>query len=151
MTSIYSQYIIAILLYGIAYIYAMVFAVYIGKCNDKICQKINRVHENCTLGCKNKTCNLTKSRGDNYFIGVTDEEKKNKLDNCLITFWGTTHFVLYFFLGIFTPNLFWETFIIGILFELYEKQYYACHDVLDIILNTSGFLIGRLLVWHYLF
>ena len=88
-------------------------------------------------------------RGDNYYIGVTDEGKKLKLDKCLVTFWGATHFFLYFFLGMFAPDLFWQTFVVGIIFELFEKYNYGCHDVLDICLNTAGFFIGRYIAWGY--
>ncbi|AYV81799.1 MAG: hypothetical protein Harvfovirus63_2 [Harvfovirus sp.] len=143
MSSIYSQYIIAILLYIAAYIYALKIAVGIGHCNDELCKKINSVHENCIMGCDHKSCALTKSRGSNYFIGITDEEKKANLDRCLVTFWGATHFILYFLLGVLTPDLFWETFTVGVAFEIYEYYKYDCADGLDIILNTIGFLLGQ--------
>ena len=143
MLSIYSQYIAAILLYVASYIYALKFAVYIGTCNKKWCRNVNNYHEKCMVNCGEYSCGLTTTRGENYYIGVTGEEQKDVLNKCLVTFWGGSHFILYLLLGFFCPNLFWQTFILGVLFEIYEEYMYDCHDALDVVLNTAGFLIGR--------
>jgi len=84
-------------------------------------------------------------RGNNYYISAMNSKKQDDLQKCLITFWGTTHFVLYVLIGYFCPNCFWESFIIGVLFELYEYHAFNCHDLLDIVLNTSGFFVGKLI------
>lgn len=106
---------------------------------------MNSVHESCLLNtCKFDTCK-NNLRGLNYYIDNTDKDKQIKLHNCLITFWGFTHFLLYFILGLLYPKYFWQTFFIGAGFELYEKLRYDCHDVLDIVLNTAGFILGFLL------
>lgn len=135
------EYFIALIIYGIAFIYAIIIAPKIGYCKTSLCNIINNIHETCLVYSNNT--NITKYRGDNYYIGITDKEKKEKLDNCLITWWGGTHFLLYCILGYTVPTLFWETFTLGCLFEVYEYKKYQCHDALDIILNTAGFLLGR--------
>ena len=136
------EYLIALFIYIIAYIYALIIAPKIGFCKVKKCDVINNVHESCLLNCK-FTKSLTKYRGNNYYIGITDDEKKAKLETCLITWWGGTHFLLYLLLGYLTPSLFLETFILGVGFEIYESYAFDCHDLIDIVLNTSGFLVGR--------
>jgi hypothetical protein len=83
-------------------------------------------------------------RGDNYLIGIEDPVKNERMKNCLVTFWGVAHFALYFVLGVAAPDMFWETFAIGVGFEIYENYKFDCHDVLDVGLNSAGFLLGRL-------
>lgn len=140
--------------YLAAYVYALQFAVHISKDeNRKQFTKLNEIHEGCMIGCdgQNTQCqeqhqkkwwtSLTQYRGKNYYIGID----KTVNPSCFATFWSSSHFVLYFFLGYTAPDYFWTTFMIGALFECYEYQYYDCHDLLDIGFNTTGFLLGKLL------
>ena len=132
------QYLVAAIVYIIAYVYAIIIApkisVYAGD------SWIENKHRECII--KNDTLApiIAAGRGDNYYIGV--ENNPQELSNCTVTFWGSTHFFLYFILGSMT-NLFWETFTIGVGFELYEYYEFGCHDVFDIVLNTCGFLTGQ--------
>ena len=68
---------------------------------------------------------------------------------CLVTIWSFTHIVLYMILGFFCPALFWLTFIIGIFFEIGECIFADCHDVMDLVYNSLGFGIGKLLNHFY--
>lgn len=138
-----AEYLIAIILYLCAYIYALQFAVSIQNCETDTCKDIKAVHESCLFGCPDGTSSLlTKFRGGNYYIGAS-KETNSKQGDCLATFWSGTHFMLYLLLGIFCPNLFWQTFAFGAAFEVYEYYEYDCADPLDILFNTTGFLIGR--------
>jgi hypothetical protein len=83
---------------------------------------------------------LLKFRGKNYFLTSQIEES-----DCLFTFWSLTHFILYLVLGLLTPDFFWLTLGIGIFFEILENMTLDCHDVLDVLWNSAGFLLGFLL------
>ncbi len=138
--SVNQQYIVAIIIYIIAYLYCLVYAPTIAKNKSGL----NKLHEACLFSCD--SCNiLTKTRGKNYYISttMTDEEKK-KSEFCLLTWWGFAHFMLYSIIGFICPDIFWETFVIGIGFEVYEHSpHLDCHDELDIVWNSMGFLAGR--------
>jgi len=141
--SIEAQYITAIILYAAAYVYALKFAVSIQKCETEACKKFKDVHEGCLMGCPSGAEVLTSARGGNYYIGANDPAQQNSLKGCFATFWSGTHFMLYLLLGYFCPDLFWHTFIIGASFEYYEKHAFDCADPLDVLFNTTGFLLGR--------
>ncbi|SME64917.1 Hypothetical protein FSTVST1_232 [Faustovirus ST1] len=137
------QYIIAIILYIIAYVYSLIVAVDVKQCTKDICGDINNLHESCIIASNSWTRPLTQFRGDCYYIGADSETNaKSKQGDCLVTFWGMSHFFLYFALGLFTPGLFKETFAIGVAFEIYEYWQYSCHDAFDIVLNTTGWATG---------
>ena len=94
---------------------------------------------------------LTSTRGSNYYTFSDDtkivNKKEKELDKknhmyCLISLWALTHVGLYIVIGFYCPNLFIETFIIGVLFEFFEKYYWNCQDSLDVIFNSIGFGIG---------
>lgn len=138
-----AQYVIAVILYIIAYIYSLVVAVDVKHCTTEVCGDINSMHESCIISSNSWTKPLTSWRGDCYYIDGGAANSKSKLGGCLVTFWGLSHFLLYFALGMFTPDLFKETFAVGVLFEIYEYWRYSCHDAFDIVLNTTGFLAGR--------
>ena len=143
MPSLPAQYMAAILLYICAYIYALKFAVSIQDNNSPWAQKIRNMHESCLIGCPNSA--LTSCRGSNYYINSKDKKRNEDLKKCFATFWSGTHFSLYAFLGYFCPDLFWQTFSLGVLFEGYEYKKYDCADPLDILFNTTGFLTGRVI------
>jgi hypothetical protein len=63
----------------------------------------------------------------------------------LVSLWAVSHAYLYMVIGFFCPNLFIESFLIGAFFEYFEKMKWECHDGLDVIFNSFGFIIGYLL------
>lgn len=125
-----------------AYAYALKFAVSIQDSEASWAKSIKNVHEGCLFGCPKGTASMTCGRGLNYYIGANDPAKNEQLKNCLATFWSGTHFMLYTMLGLFCPDLFWHTFAVGVLFEGYEKTEYDCADPLDVLFNSTGFMIG---------
>ena len=139
MSSRRKQIINVLFLYIIAYIYSLVYAPMIANDKDHF---INKLHEKCLYECD--VCRIiTSGRGDNYYIAAMTPEKQKQLNKCLFSFWGLTHFILYVFIGYFAPDLFYETFIVGIVFEVFEFYKYDCADPLDIVWNTLGFIVGK--------
>jgi hypothetical protein len=98
------------------------------------------MHETCLC---QSNIDFSALRGDHYYIGAMTPAKKRELRGCVTTFWSASHFVLYTALGFCAPDLFWQTFAIGVIFELYEKITFSCNDALDIAYNSTGFLFGR--------
>jgi len=135
-----AQFTVAIILYILAYWYSLKFAVALNDCHTDACNKLRRAHESCLCHVR---ANLSPLRGDQYYIGAMDAKKREELNGCAMTFWSASHFYLYLLLGFFAPALFWETFIAGVGFEIYEKYAFDCHDVLDVMYNSAGFLLGR--------
>ena len=148
MINLSAIYIITILVYIIAYVLAIEIAPKISLCDSEMCTKFNKTHKSCIIENSTIARISTVGRGNKYFIGEGDNP--TTLNNCVLTFWGSTHFLLYFVLGIIAPNLFWETFAVGVGFEIYEYYKFKCHDVFDIILNSSGFLIGKYIALNIL-
>jgi len=83
-------------------------------------------------------------RGKEYFIQEKQKEQF-KISSCIVTFWGITHSILYFILTFLLPNFYIEFFFMGIVFELLEYCIFDCHDIKDIIFNSIGILLGKLL------
>lgn len=137
---IYGQIIYVIILYSIAYIYSLVYAPSIATNTTGL----NKLHEKCIYGC-DMCDSVTGGRGQNYYIAAMDPEKQKNLSKCLLSFWGLTHYILYVLIGYLAPDLFWETFTIGVLFEGYEYIKYDCADPLDPVWNSLGFLTGSYL------
>lgn len=138
------QVIAIIMLYVLAYIYSLIIAPLYSKEKDGI----NRIHESCVYGCE--ICkHATKYRGNNYYIGTSmlESDKKN-ITKCILTFWGCSHALLYALIGYIAPNLFIETFVLGVVFEIYEKYKFNCEDPLDILWNSLGFIIGAQINSH---
>ena len=138
MHVIATQLLLVALVYIIAYAYSIEFATRVDKCDEDWCKSVTAAHRKCAVGCTDTTRPLVAypARGRNYYIGT------GSADDCLVTFWTLSHFVLYFVLGFIAPSLFWPTFAIGVGFELYEYHKFDCHDVLDIAANSVGFLAG---------
>jgi hypothetical protein len=136
-----TQYVIAVILYIIAYIYAIMIAPKITTCTTNTCKVLEKNHRKCLISTPALAPVIGGGRGASYYIGA--ENDSEELSNCFLTFWGLTHFMLYTALGFFCPDLFWETFAIGAGFEMYEFFKFDCHDSLDIIINTSGFAFGK--------
>src|ERR1700758_4604156 len=119
-----AQYIIAIILYIVTWFYSIVFAVSIGKRQrgaNPLADELDALHHTCIIS---GTSPLADLRGNNYYI----DEIQSCAGECAVTFWGASHFALYTLFGIFTPDLFWETFLAGIVFEYYEYRSFQCHD-----------------------
>lgn len=132
------QYVIAALLYVLAYVYALEIAPRVTKYASD--SWLESAHRKCIVKSDTIAPTVTVGRGSSYYIGA--ENDPQELKTCVVTFWGATHFFLYFMLGLFT-DLFWETFAVGVVFEVYEYYAYDCHDVFDIVLNSGGFLLGQ--------
>lgn len=140
-----NNYIIILFLYIIAYIYAIEFAQIITDCSQtekkKKCGYVEEIHRSCIMKTKNLNSIIKQGRGNKYYINADNTD----VNDCLITYWGLSHFCLYFLFGYFTPDFFWETFFLGIGFEFYEKYMFDCHDIFDIFLNTIGFKCGQIM------
>jgi hypothetical protein len=128
-----SEILTAVIIYIVAYLYSLWFATWAHVRTSKL----NNLHKSCLYRCPTCT-NITKYRGDNYYISIG----KGKQSDCLFTFWSFMHMLIYAALGYFCPNLFWETLIAGISFEVFEYGVYDCHDPLDVLYNTIGFGLG---------
>ena len=100
---------------------------------------LSSLFQTCWFGEKPLTSWMQKLRGNNYWLstGGTQQQKY-----CLITSWAVSHVVLYAIIGYMFPNMFWHTLLIGISYEILEWCTLECHDVLDIVWNSVGFLIG---------
>lgn len=98
----------------------------------------------CVVGCPANDCG--RGRGSNYFIGdgPNAEVDNARIQSCLMTFWGLTHFAMHFLLGYVVPTQhgFVVSFVGGVLFELWEYSAHDCHDALDILYNTAGWYAG---------
>jgi hypothetical protein len=143
----FQNIILSLIILTIAYIYCFIFTPIIENINDdSVAGLISKIHKTCFMNCKSKQCKdiITNFRGDTYFISTPKNEQKN-IHNCIITFWGLTHIILYFILTFLIPSFYIEFFILGILFEIYEYYFYKCHDITDIFLNTLGIIIGKYL------
>jgi hypothetical protein len=127
-------------LYILAYIYCLEVAPLIPGYKNEPYNTINMIHESCIFN-NNFLKALTYGRGKNYYINSNASFD----ENCIVTFWGLTHFLFHIIVGFFFPYLFWQVFVIGVGFEIYEYFAYDCADPLDIVLNTAGFIVGSYL------
>ena len=109
------------------------FMLCFGACyNTFIYNKITH----CVIKSNKCLNNITKNtRGKKYWL-------TNNNNNCFITTWHIYHLVQYFFLGFFFPSYHLELVGIGIIFELLEKYFFECDDLMDIIFNIVGLYMG---------
>jgi hypothetical protein len=129
----------------VAYIYSLIYAPIIENSNDdSITTSISKMNKSCILSCPAKGCKryIKNNRGKQYFISIPADEQKY-IKSCLITFWGFTHFLMYFILTFLVPAFYLELFFIGVIFEFYEYYRFECQDINDIYLNTFGILLGK--------
>jgi len=129
----------------VAYMYSLVYAPSIENTSDDgFTGSVAKMNKSCLLNCTSENCTkyITDSRGKQYFISIPPSEQEH-MRNCIITFWGFTHFLMYFILALLVPAFYVELFFIGVGFEIYEFYKYECHDVNDIYLNTMGILLGK--------
>lgn len=131
--------ILSILLF--AYIYCFVYAPSIENDNSLT---ITKIHKSCPINCKSEKCktHFKNTRGDKYFISIPENEQ-TYIKNCAVTFWGLTHFFMYFIITFLVPSFYIEFFFLGIGFEIYEYYKFKCHDINDIYFNTLGILLGK--------
>ncbi len=127
------------LLFLFAYVYSIHIAPWIQKKFPK--SQWNEMHEQCVSKTSIMPKWMLRGRGNSYIIGGSSAS--TGLRECTLTFWGMTHFLLYFVIGVQCPQYGLLANILGVLFELYEWKVYDCADPLDIVWNTTGFLIGR--------
>jgi hypothetical protein len=136
-----------LIILSMAYIYCFTLAPIIDSIKgNTIIETIRKIHRMCYFDCNSKNCNdiITTFRGENYFLTDSELDQKN-INNCIITFWGLSHILLYFILTFLLPSFYIEFFIFGIIFEIYEYYFFKCHDIMDIFLNTIGIIIGKYL------
>lgn len=103
---------------------------------------LNKFIYECLFSSETKISKLlTSSRGTEYYLTLPKYKYLNK-KNCLVSMWAFTHLGLYTMIGLFCPDLFYCSLVVGILFELSEYITKDCHDILDVVFNTIGFGIG---------
>ena len=127
----------------ISFIYCIHFAPYIERKYTN--SFLDKIHKLCIYKCTTNDCikYIIRARGEKYFIS-TPPYKQKEIKKCILTFWGVTHFILYFILSFLFPSFYIEFFILGIIFEIYEYYEFSCHDYNDLILNTLGILLGKI-------
>lgn len=103
---------------------------------------LSKLFQTCWVGDTDKPTWLQKLRGNNYWLSTGGTQQPRY---CLITSWAISHVALYAIIGYMFPDLFWQSLLIGIMYELLEWCTLDCHDVLDIGWNSLGFLIGATL------
>ena len=89
-------------------------------------------------------------RGTDYF-GIAMRDAKEDISQireweeiskmCPMTMWGGCHFILYLILGFICPCFFFQLFLIGVLWELFESLHH-CSCTLDLLWNFLGLIIG---------
>jgi hypothetical protein len=114
---------------------------YLSSVNHSYKTGLNKYIQECLYSSdSNLTKLLTSSRGTEYYL-ISEKYKNTHNKTCLVSIWAFTHIFLYMMIGVYCPNLFFPSLIVGVLFELGEKVF-NCHDVLDVIFNSIGFGIG---------
>ena len=80
--------------------------------------------------------------GDGYFVPNTNYQRTATLGKCFYTMWGVGHVVNHFCAGALVPGYFWYDFWLGVAFEIFEWYFLDCHDAIDIVSNSVGYLTG---------
>jgi uncharacterized membrane protein AbrB (regulator of aidB expression) len=134
-------------------LYATLIIVNISEKKHQLGNSLYNLIQKCVIYIEHPlVAKLTSLRGKNNFT-VNDVEKnlenkikqkngKNNDKYCILSLWALTHIFLYMLIGFFCPDLFIPSFIIGVIYEIFEKYSFDCHDVLDIFYNSLGFGIG---------
>ena len=100
----WTNIIIILSILTVAYLYCLVYAPSIENVNDEsLTNHIANMNKSCLINCKSDNCKnyIDNSRGAQYFISIPQSEQTH-IKSCIITFWGFTHFMLYFVFFIFT-------------------------------------------------
>jgi hypothetical protein len=129
-----------ILIIGLVIVHMYIFGpdnAYIGR-TSKIGGLRYSLLQKCLVKCQD--CKITTLRDSGYFEGAeTDEYNKD----CLLTGWEVSHFALHFLLGLFNYSIYTSQGI-SIGYEIYERYEHNCASYGDLIINLSGYLVGRL-------
>lgn len=128
-----------VLLFAIAYVYSLKLAPWL-KLNFPR-SPWNAIHEQCMSRDNSVPRWLLGGRGRAYILG--GQKESSQLSDCVVTFWGASHFLLYLAIGIICPQYGLLANAIGVLFEIYEWKVLDCADPLDIVWNGAGFLLGQ--------
>ncbi len=97
---------------------------------------MEQFHHTCIIKAKNVGA---RTRGASYQLS---SRTTGYFKHCLLTQWNVIHAFTYFLFGLLFPNQFILFLTIGILFEIYEAIVYDCHDVMDIAVNSLGYVCG---------
>jgi len=144
------NFILVALLFIFAFIYSIVLPLTLAKKKSKAADTYSNIHDFCLLGCgdNNVFCqDCTSTKGQDYYKTNTGEinlEKEKNLKDCVLTFWGFTHYILYSVLGFIAPKYALIFFLVGVGFELYEYKYHGFEDCSDIFWNLMGLITGTL-------
>lgn len=110
--------------------------------DDSLIGKLYKLHASCLIPCKDAKCSdIVYIRGQTY-LANSSKQASDEIKNCFVTFWVYMHFIFYLCIGFILPDTFWESFIIGVLFEIFEYYFFDCYNALDIVANTLGFAVG---------
>ena len=156
-----NQYFYLVIIYIISFLFLLSLNIFLSISDPKSdnSNKVNKIIHHCyVLHISPFIKWLTSSRGKNYYTiinkrinneneyNINEEEENNKKQKyCLVSLWAIAHVFTYMVIGFFCPNLFIQSFICGALFEFYEKYTWDCHDKLDVIFNSIGFVIGYII------
>lgn len=131
---------IVILALMLCIVYLFIFHIFIplGK-NFSIIRNVDKM---CVLKNDNNVIKkiLNKSRGREYYI---TGESTESLNNCGITLWEFSHFLMHIFVG-YWFDLRWSL-LIGCSFEAWEWHQYKCENIMDVVYNSLGAIAGGLI------
>ena len=110
--------------------------------NPSTTDLISKLYGTCYISCDHPICKkITMFRGSGYFL-TTNPEDERKVKTCMLSLWGVLHILLFILIGYFVPNKFWIVLLISIIYESAEYMVCNCHDLLDVLLNMLGYVIG---------
>jgi len=95
----------------------------------------------CLFKCYNSKCKtfINKTKGDNYYLSkYSISQAFSKV--CVFTPYELSHIIYHIFIGYYF-NIYYSL-AIGFTFEFIEWRLYNCENVMDIIYNTIGAMIG---------
>lgn len=103
--------------------------------------KFKKMQHGCLIS---TNCNIcTKYRGNNYTLAKTNHDKE-KLKKCFLTTWGLSHILFNATMAFIFPMHLCELFAMGVIWEGFEHFIWDCMDPLDIVMNASGLILGRI-------
>jgi hypothetical protein len=108
----------------------------------KVIEALNRCYIKAAPGAK-----IDWLKGEGY----CPEKNGRKPQGCVMTGWSLAHVLLWYVAGVALPRLWWASWITGVAFEFFEYAAYDCHDVLDILWNSAGLMLGlltRIAIWQ---
>lgn len=135
---------------AIYYLVVLAVIVYINLEKDQFSKDLQTLFTQCVVRCpKGYECafDAINTRGTDYIYdsGNDHSELAKNLEGCMVTGWNLSHFLFHLTLGFFFPQYLFHMFILSAVFELFEFAWFNCHDSMDILLNTCGLILGRIL------